>query len=218
MSWTICINAKLISWATCQGVYNILCHPHMGWTYSANGQHLFQRVVILLALQYSTWFTKAVVGKVLQISIASLPLLILHYEWHTLAFQQAKCTGVINIKLTVNNYLRFRHRFLKTSSTKHNTSHTTAAMTLHQGCQAIGHSPWNSTRPHILKFKGTRIIHNDHIYTSYPIAYFGKYKTANPERYDWRNTGVSASSNSQLLHLTVISNCHKKENRKDRTN
>jgi len=139
------INAKLLSWVTCQGVYNTLRHSHIEWSYSANGQHLFQRVSLLLALQYSTGFTNAAVGKVLQMSIVSLPLLILHYEWNMIAFQQAKYTGVTNIKITVN-YLRFRFRFLRKCSTKHNTSHTTAAMTLHQGCQAIGHSQWNSTR------------------------------------------------------------------------
>jgi len=68
MSWTIYFNSKLISWATCQGVYNTLCHPHMGWSYSANGQHLFQTVFVLLAVQYSTGFTNAVVDKVCKCS------------------------------------------------------------------------------------------------------------------------------------------------------
>jgi hypothetical protein len=149
MSWTIYINAKLISCVTC----HIMSPPH-GVIISANGQHLFQRLIILLVLQYSTGFTNAVVGKVLQMSIASLLLLILRYEMHTIAIQQAKYTGETNIKLSVNIYLRLRPRFLRTSSTKHNTSHTTTAMTLHQGCQAIGHNPRNSTRLQILESQG----------------------------------------------------------------
>jgi hypothetical protein len=141
MRSTIYVNAKLISWVIGQGVCNTLRRPHVGWSYSENGQLLFQRVIVLIALQYSTGFTNAVVGEVLQMSIALLPILILHYEWHTVAFQQAKYTGVTNTKLTVNSYLRIRPQFLRRNSTKHNTCNTTAAMTLHQCCQDVVHGP-----------------------------------------------------------------------------
>jgi hypothetical protein len=81
---------------------------------------MFQRMVVLLALHYSTGFSNAVVGKPFQMSIASLPSLILHYDWHTVAFKHAKYTGLTNKKLTVDNYLRFRP-----DSSEHATRNTT---------------------------------------------------------------------------------------------
>jgi hypothetical protein len=57
-------------------------------------------------------------------------------------------------------------------------------MTLHQGCQAIGIAHKIPLGYRSYKVKGTRIIHYDQINTNYPIAYFGTYKTADPESYD----------------------------------